>query len=48
MGNPFLITNEVNVTAKVYFMILYLIVIIIAGVKMVLEWFIFKDYYPLK
>ena len=31
-----------------YFCIFWVLLIVMAGIKMGLEWFIFKDYYPLK
>lgn len=40
--------NEQQVAFKVYFCIFWVLVVVMAGVKMGLEWFIFKDYYPLK
>lgn len=41
-------TEEVAVQPKVFFCIFWVLLIIMAGVKMGLQWFIFKDYYPLK
>lgn len=41
-------TREQPISFKVYFCIFWMVLVVMGGVKMGLEWFIFKDYYPLK
>lgn len=48
MGNPYRQDNLVEVIPEVYVYFIFSIITILLGIKLGIEWFIFKDYYPLK